>query len=137
LPNARFVLASAERPPAELLGRADRVSVNLPWGSLLRGVLGLDAAVARGLVALTGPRASIRAIVAPAARDVETSGVAADCVADRVRIADAWAAAGAELVTLRPASPEEIASTGSTWARRLGISRPDGDRVGWLLELRR
>ena len=48
LPNAMFVAAAAETPPAELLGIASRVVIQLPWGSLLRGALALDEDVARG-----------------------------------------------------------------------------------------
>ncbi|MGH2611303.1 MAG: class I SAM-dependent methyltransferase, partial [Tepidiformaceae bacterium] len=36
--NAIFVLGSVESLPAEFEGLAGRVTVNLPWGSLLRAV---------------------------------------------------------------------------------------------------
>ncbi len=39
--NALFVVAAAERPPIELLGIADEVTINFPWGSLLRGALAM------------------------------------------------------------------------------------------------
>ncbi len=44
--NALFVVASAEALPPELDGVADLVTIHLPWGSLLRGALALDEAVA-------------------------------------------------------------------------------------------
>ena len=42
LPNALFVVAAAERVPAELHGLADELTILFPWGSLLRGALALD-----------------------------------------------------------------------------------------------
>jgi 16S rRNA (adenine(1408)-N(1))-methyltransferase len=41
-----------------LLGAADELTINFPWGSLLRGVLGHDDAVLAGVAALLAPRAS-------------------------------------------------------------------------------
>ena len=41
-PNAAFVAASAEDLPGPLAATADEVTVVLPWGSLLRGVLTAD-----------------------------------------------------------------------------------------------
>jgi 16S rRNA (adenine(1408)-N(1))-methyltransferase len=68
-PNARFVLAAAENPPAALTGAADLVTVRFPWGSLLRGCVGLDAAVAAGLTRLVGSRGTLELLLAPSARD--------------------------------------------------------------------
>ena len=42
LPNALFVVAAAEALPAGLAGAFDRVTVNLPWASLLRGALVIE-----------------------------------------------------------------------------------------------
>ena len=39
LPNAWFVVAAAEAVPHLLDGRVDALTINLPWGSLLRGVV--------------------------------------------------------------------------------------------------
>jgi len=41
-----------------LLGAADELTINFPWGSLLRGVLGHDDAVLAGVAALLAPRGS-------------------------------------------------------------------------------
>lgn len=51
-PNALFVLASLEDLPAELDGLADRVTVNFPWGSLLRAVARPDIALLQKLARL-------------------------------------------------------------------------------------
>lgn len=39
LPNALFILASAENLPTELNGIADHIYINFPWGSLLQGIV--------------------------------------------------------------------------------------------------
>ena len=69
LPNALFVAAAAEAPPAELLGIASRVVVQLPWGSLLRGALALDEEVARGIAGLVAPGGRVEVLLAPATKD--------------------------------------------------------------------
>src|SRR6478752_9629543 len=74
LPNALFVVASAETLPPGLESIAELVTVNLPWGSLLRGTLALDSAAARGIAGLVAPGGRVDMLLAPAARD----GLAAD-----------------------------------------------------------
>ncbi|MCX7749316.1 MAG: class I SAM-dependent methyltransferase [Clostridia bacterium] len=39
LSNVLYVVASAESLPEELTGMADKIHINLPWGSLLEGVV--------------------------------------------------------------------------------------------------
>jgi 16S rRNA (adenine(1408)-N(1))-methyltransferase len=63
LTNALFVCASAEHPPEPLLGKADEVFVQLPWGRLLSGVVLGDPDVCRGLRALAKTGASLRVTV--------------------------------------------------------------------------
>ncbi len=136
LPNARFVVASAERPPSELAGLADLVTVTLPWGSLLDGMLGRSEAVARGVASLVAAGGSVEALVSAIARDSrDLPPLDASC---RARIAEAWAAAGLELESFRPAGDGELAATPSTWARRLRIGEPGDDRrSAWRIVLRR
>jgi 16S rRNA (adenine(1408)-N(1))-methyltransferase len=61
--NLLFVVAAAETPPVELLGVADDIRILFPWGSLLRGVLGRDERVVRGIAALARPGARVTATV--------------------------------------------------------------------------
>src|SRR5262245_37134645 len=69
VPNALFVVAAAEAPLPELAGIADTVAIHLPWGSLLRGALALDDAVAAGIAGLLDPSGRVEVLLAPAARD--------------------------------------------------------------------
>lgn len=138
LNNARFVLAAAEAIPAELAGRAHLVTVLFPWGSLLRGCLGRDQAVAHGLAGLVAPGGILELLLAPAERDglPGMPTTTAEIVADAERTFDAE---DFEIVTARHASPAEVAATGSSWARRLGAARSNGagGRVATLIRLAR
>lgn len=50
-----FIQAAVEDLPSELASVADSVTVNLPWGSLLRAVLLPDSEVLRGIRRLLKP----------------------------------------------------------------------------------
>ena len=129
--NLVFVVAAAETPPAELIGVADDVRILFPWGSLLRGVLGRDARIARGIAALARPGARITATVSVTPAD----GVGGIGALDAATIADAAAGlrrAGLHLTGSRRVDRDEVRATRSTWGRRLlGTA---GDRPVWRLE---
>ena len=67
VPNAWFMVEAAERSPGPLAGVASLVTVTMPWGSLLRGVVGLDRTALRGTASLVAPggRVEILASVNP------------------------------------------------------------------------
>lgn len=54
--NLRFVQAPAEALPPELTG-VDELHVIMPWGSLLRGVIGAEPELLRRLAAACRPGA--------------------------------------------------------------------------------
>ena len=124
-PNARFVVAAAENPPAALAGVADLVTVRFPWGSLLRGCLGRDPVVACGVAGLVAPGGVLELLLAPSARDglvdvpTEVEGIVAAAGAT-------FEPLGFGLEVGRAATAEEIAVSGSTWAKRLAAGR-NGD----------
>jgi 16S rRNA (adenine(1408)-N(1))-methyltransferase len=131
IPNAMFVVAAAEAPPVELCGAVDLVTVILPWGSLLRGLLGADEAVLAGIAALVAPGGMVDVIVAPSPRDAVTWPTD-DRLVETVR--DPWASHGLSLVSARAADDADLAATRSTWARRLGLAGRIGtDRRVWRL----
>jgi 16S rRNA (adenine(1408)-N(1))-methyltransferase len=135
LPNAVFVVASAEALPAGLHGAAALVTVNLPWGSLLRGALALDPCAAAGIAALAAPGGRVELLLAPAERD-RLAG-ATDV---RARVAGSlaadWRAHGLELLGAAPATADDLAARPTTWGRRLGLERDSG-REPWLITLER
>jgi 16S rRNA (adenine(1408)-N(1))-methyltransferase len=126
LPNALFVRSSAEALPCELDGRLDEVRVHLPWGSLLRGLVGPEGSVLGGLARLARPDAELTALVSVTPRDASAGFSTLDetwCG----RTEAAYAAHGWRIVEWRPATPADVAATRSTWAKRLG------PRPIWLL----
>ena len=133
LPNALFVVAAAERPPAELRGLADELTILFPWGSLLGGALATNEAAAR-IAALLSPSACLTAFVSITPRD----GLAVqplDEPGTAEQLERRWAAHGLRLESLCPATADEVRATGSSWARRLGAGAPSG-RPAWRIVLR-
>lgn len=136
LPNALFVLAAVESPPTELCGRADLVTVTLPWGSLLRGALALDDEAAAGIAGLVAPGGTVEALISIADRDAARLGVAPLAPSDRGAIADRWARHGLVVDAFELAGAQTVAAAGSTWARRLTAGGRTADRAIWRLSLR-
>jgi 16S rRNA (adenine(1408)-N(1))-methyltransferase len=127
--NATFLVESAEALPGPLAGIASLVTITMPWGSLLRGVLGLDAVALRGAASIVahGGRVEVLVSVSPADR---IDGIAMLDRSAEARIADAWQSVGLELESTHPATVEDLRATRSSWARRLG-------RPVWCLAFRR
>jgi 16S rRNA (adenine(1408)-N(1))-methyltransferase len=125
--NAWFLAAGVEALPGSVLaGVADLVTVTFPWGSLLRGVLGLETGALAGVAAVLAPGGAVEALVSVVPSD-GIPGIPALCVDHEPAIRAAWAAAGLELSAFEPADPALIAASGSSWARRLragGTDRP-------------
>ena len=132
LPNALFLVAAAECPPPELVGLADEVTILFPWGSLLRGALARDEAVASGIARLLRPGGRVEAVVSVTERD--GLGVPPLRAADCASLASRWAGHGLDLLAFEPATSAEVDATGSSWARRLRAGR---DRPVWRLSLGR
>ena len=138
LDNALFVVAAAEQPPIELCARANLVTVTLPWGSLLRGVLALDDAAAAGIAGLVAPSGAVEALISVTERDRGALGVAPLAADDRDELAERWTGHGMTIRRFEPASGADLARSGSTWARRLmapGHRRVTQDRPVWRLVL--
>jgi 16S rRNA (adenine(1408)-N(1))-methyltransferase len=133
MPNAAFVVAAAEAPPAALCGVADLVTVRFPWGSLLRGCAGLDDSVAAGVAALVGPGGTLELLVAPSARD-NLAGIPLEPAALVEAASRAFERHGLAVHAGREATDEEVTASGSTWARRLASQRPT-DRGVMLVRL--
>ena len=122
LPNARFIVAAAEAPPIPLAGAAALVTVRFPWGSLLRGCLGLEPAVAAGVACLVAEGGTLELLVGPSARD-GLEGVPTEVEAIVGAAGCAFEPPGLRIVVGRRATPDEIAGSGSTWAKRLAVGR--------------
>jgi 16S rRNA (adenine(1408)-N(1))-methyltransferase len=61
--NALFVWASVEDLPSELHGLANEITINYPWGSLLRALVVPDHSVLKGIRDLAHPGASLTILI--------------------------------------------------------------------------
>lgn len=117
--NALFVVADALALPQELGGVATRITVNFPWGSLLRGLLdghpGLLAGL--GLVGRDGVAVEI----------VVNAGALAEAgwpfAAGGERVAAVLRDAGAAVGPVRLLGPADLRRWPTTWAKRLAFGR--------------
>ena len=119
--NARFGVLSLERAPGELAGLADRLTVLLPWGSLLAAVAGVDPAGLARLAALCRPDGEVRFVFGYGAAERELPLPPLDGPSTLDRLVDAGAHAGFDLAA-RAVSRDQIRELGTTWAGKLAFS---------------
>lgn len=119
LPHALFVVAAVERLPVELDGIADEIRIHFPWGSLLRGIVRGEPAVLGPVARISRDGTVLRVLWSLTDRE---RGIGLPAF-DPVELRDRLDAVGFELEELREATAAEIAATGSSWAKRLGVGR--------------
>lgn len=108
MPNALFAQASVEALPETLAGLAARLTILLPWGSLLRAVLEPDPAILAGVRALCLPGASLEVVVG------ETLGD---------EVLPAYREAGF-VGAVEPLTAAQVKQLGTSWGSRLAFGRP-------------
>jgi 16S rRNA (adenine(1408)-N(1))-methyltransferase len=132
LANAVFLAAAAEEMPSLLVGRADELTIVLPWGSLLGAVLRPGSEVFERLLRVLKPQGGLELLASTSERDAAALGVLLD---ERGAADLAAAYRKAELaVEFREATAADVLRLSSAWGRRLGI--PDRRRA-WLFRLRK
>lgn len=119
--NALFVVANALAPPAALADLATRLTINFPWGSLLRGLLDGNPALLDGLRAIARPGAVLECrlnggALAEIGRPLD-DGVAR---ARRALMAAGFAVAPGGPTPLEAAA---LRACPTTWAKRLAFGR--------------
>jgi 16S rRNA (adenine(1408)-N(1))-methyltransferase len=129
LPNVIYVTASIETPPPELVGVADEVSVVLPWGSLMRGIILGGDGVLRGLAGLAKADGTVRIVVNTLIFDDPVPLEARDLPEPSPEyvtsvLAPKYAAHGLRIDEARFFDADEVAALPSTWAKRLSHRRP-------------
>jgi 16S rRNA (adenine(1408)-N(1))-methyltransferase len=131
-PNAEFIVAAAEALPDQLAAAADLVTVQFPWGSLLRGIVEAEPAIVAPLVGLLRPArdAELRLLLSVEPRDRSLGLEPLDATA-MDRLAAQYEAHGLEAVRVGPATAQELAASHSTWAKRLGAA--GARRTAWSL----
>ena len=127
--NALFVVAAVEALPPELRGLAERVRVNFPWGSLMRGRLEPQQPVLDATASLLRPGGIIE-IVMSYDPEHDTNAFAGDplppletaCVEET--LVPAYVGAGFSVTEHRRLTQDEALAVPSTWGRRLLHARP-------------
>jgi 16S rRNA (adenine(1408)-N(1))-methyltransferase len=124
--NVAYVRAAAEALPPELEGIADRLTVVLPWGSLLAAVALPSVQVLRGLRRICQPGALVTVVLgSDPSRDqaeLRRLGLPPLEVDDlAARITPGYEEAGLRIERVRAMSAEEVAGFPTTWVRRLAF----------------
>jgi hypothetical protein len=128
-PNLVCVAADACTLGAELPGIADRVTVVLPWGALLRAVATPEASALESLAALCRPGASVE-VVFSHEPGVDPDGVT---IAPPEDLRCAYARAGLRVHGVERLGREALREYPTTWAKRLAFGRP---REVWQIRAR-
>jgi 16S rRNA (adenine(1408)-N(1))-methyltransferase len=128
-PNAAFVAASAEDLPGPLAASADEVTVVLPWGSLMRGVLTADGVMVARLTGLLRGRGRLELLLSIVETDAGAEMPALDENGARALAAE-YGRLGLTVEEVRLAEEADIDRLGSSWGRRLGIPT---HRQAWIL----
>ena len=129
LRNLLYVRAAVEDLPRELAGAADRVSVVLPWGSLLRAVALPDPGVLGGIRRLCREDARFTVVLAvDAERDrAEHARLGLPPMGDghlTEALPRAYEEAGFRVRSVRRLDAEALRVWPTTWARTLAHGRP-------------
>ena len=119
LPNAMFVIASAQALPFELNGLASQININFPWGSLLASLLNNDVSLIQGLLSITRPYAKLKIHLNGEA--LTTAGWMLEAGADQMETnlnTSGWVTRSGSCLT-----GHELRSIPTTWAKRLVFGR--------------
>ncbi|HMJ95651.1 MAG TPA: methyltransferase domain-containing protein [Thermoleophilaceae bacterium] len=124
VPNALFLVASAEALPEALRGRVSRLTVNYPWGSLLRTLVEPDPSGLRTVVDLLQPGGRLTALLNASVTDDRDYGerLGLPPLEDThvsERLVPGWEESGLAGVSWRRLEPDEDPSHHTTWGRRL------------------
>jgi 16S rRNA (adenine(1408)-N(1))-methyltransferase len=117
--NALYVIANALMLPIELNGLADSISINFPWGSLLKGLLQPEPALLSGLCAIS--RAGAALDIRLNAGALAEAGWAFEAGVQRIRAV----LADHDIRMSKPLTltPESLKAIPTTWAKRLTFGR--------------
>ena len=118
-PNALYVIADGLALPAELAGLASGLTINFPWGSLLRGLLTANPALTRGLRALARPGAPLDLRLNDSA--LAQAGWALTAGGDQAR--QTLRAAGFAVGAPHVLDAAALRACPTSWARRLAHGR--------------
>jgi 16S rRNA (adenine(1408)-N(1))-methyltransferase len=119
LPNILFIIAGAQDLPRELNGLVSHLTINFPWGSLLKSLLIADPALMEGLGRISHSVASvdIRLNSGALAETGKTLEAGAGQICDNL-LRCGWRVNAPKLM-----DAYALRTFPSTWARRLAVGR--------------
>jgi 16S rRNA (adenine(1408)-N(1))-methyltransferase len=119
LPNALYLIANAEALPEELSGLASHITVNFPWGSLLKGLLTGGSRVIGNLLMIAQPGATLAIVLNSSA--LQKEGLSLEQGGAMVQ--HALQMGGFDVHTPVTLDAEALRRYPTTWAKRLGYGR--------------
>jgi 16S rRNA (adenine(1408)-N(1))-methyltransferase len=128
--NLRFIAGDALRYPVETVPVASTVTINFPYGSILRGLMEADPGLMARLDRLLGANGRLEIRVNASA--LTATGLDPDTGPGDIDAALRQLAG--TRVTSRPMTQDELRSFPSAWAKRLGFGR---DTVAWRFDATR
>ncbi|MFO7584157.1 MAG: class I SAM-dependent methyltransferase [Anaerolineales bacterium] len=128
-PNALYLIASAQSLPHELDFLAAEITINFPWGSLLRGLLEDDPALFNGLARVACPGAALTVRLNGGA--LSEAGWALD--AGTWRVYENLLSNGYQVKSPYVMEVDDLRACPTTWAKRLAFGR---DPRGCLIAAR-
>ena len=121
LTNASFVLSSIEALPADFCAVADKITINYPWGSLLKAVTQPDAAIFRKIVGIGKPGCSLNMLINWSVFEntgyCERLGLPQMTLADvDIKLRGAYHEAGVDIISW---GIVEVKDSKTTWGQKL------------------
>jgi 16S rRNA (adenine(1408)-N(1))-methyltransferase len=119
LPNALFVIASAQSLPKELNGLISHITINFPWGSLLKSLLDGDSKLTNSLARISNSNAAVNVRLNGGA--LAEAGTALEAGADQIynnMLRSGWKLNAPLLM-----NANSLRNFPSTWAKRLAFGR--------------
>ena len=119
LPNALFVIASAQSLPNELNGLISHITINFPWGSLLESLLTGDTRLMNSLEYISGSIEAVNVRLNGGA--LAEAGLALEAGADQIynnMLRSGWQINAPILM-----NANALRNFPSTWAKRLAFGR--------------
>jgi trans-aconitate methyltransferase len=119
LPNALFVIASAQSLPKELNGLISHITINFPWGSLLEGLLTCDTRLMNSLACISNSITAVDVRLNGGA--LVEAGTALEAGADQ--IFNNMLRSGWKINAPMMMNANALRNFPSTWAKRLAFGR--------------
>jgi hypothetical protein len=119
LPNALFVIASAQDMPSEFNGLISHVTINFPWGSLLESLLTGDSKLLNGLASMACSKVSLTLHLNSDA--LAEAGTTLEAGVEKIYgnlLRSGWQIEGPVTMNVNA-----LRSFPSTWAKRLAFGR--------------